>query len=221
MQIFIDTANLDEIREAAKLGIVSGVTTNPSLISKNAGGSFKDIILNIFDLVPGPVSAEVTGDTSDEMLSHAQEILNWSKSKEFKNRITIKVPMTVEGIKVVSALSAQGVATNCTLIFNVTQAVLACEAGATYISPFVGRIDDIGHNGIATLQDIVETVRANGYETKIIAASLRHVAHVTATAMIGCDIATIPFGVIKKMYSHPLTNAGLEAFNKDWDSFQK
>ncbi len=221
MQIFIDSANIDEIKEAATLGVISGVTTNPSLISKNNNGSFKDIILGIMDLIPGPISAEVSGKNASEMLSHAEEILDWSKSKEFKNRITIKVPMSVEGIKVVAELSSKGIATNCTLVFNVTQAILACEAGATYISPFVGRIDDIGHNGIATLQDIVETVRANGYETKVIAASIRHVAHVTATAMIGCDIATIPYSVIKQMYKHPLTDAGLEKFDKDWQAFQK
>jgi len=221
MKIFIDSASIEEIREAVSYGIISGVTTNPSLMAKTSGGSFKDIILNISKIVPGPISAEVTAPDFSGMMKQAEEIVNWSDDPDYKQRITIKVPITIEGTKTINALSGKGIATNCTLIFSVAQAILACEAGATYISPFVGRIDDIGHNGIATLQDILETVRANGYETSVIAASIRNKSHIIATSMIGCDIATVPLKVIKQMYEHPLTESGIEKFEKDWERFTK
>jgi len=221
MQIFVDSASIEEIENAVALGIVSGVTTNPSLISKSSNSSFKDTILKIASIAPGPISAEVTASNHKEMLDQAKDIVNWSKSSDYKERITIKVPATVEGIKAVSELTKMGISTNCTLVFSVAQALLACEAGATFISPFVGRIDDIGHNGIAALQDILETVRTNGYETKVIAASIRHMGHVTAASMLGCDIATIPFKVIKQMYVNPLTEAGVRKFEEDWEGYTK
>ncbi len=219
MRIFADTAILEEIREALSYGIISGVTTNPSLMAKNSGASFKETILSIADLVPGPISAEVTAHKWEDMVDQAREIVAWSDNPEFRKRITIKVPMTPDGTRAISELSSEGIDTNCTLIFSVTQATLACEAGATYISPFVGRLDDIGHNGIGVLESILEMVQANGYDTQVIAASIRHVGHVSASAMMGCDIATVPLKVIRQLFSHPLTTAGIEKFDKDWKGF--
>lgn len=219
MRIFADTAILEEIKEALSYGIISGVTTNPSLMAKNSGVSFKETILSIADIVPGPISAEVTADKWQDMVSEARDIVAWSESPEYRERITIKIPITAEGTRAISELSAEGIDTNCTLIFSVAQATLACEAGATYISPFVGRLGDIGHNGIGVLESILEMVQANGYDTQVIAASIRHVAHVSASAMMGCDIATVPLNVIRQMYSHPLTTAGIAKFEKDWRGY--
>jgi len=220
MQIFLDTASVDEIKKALQFGVISGVTTNPTLMCKEAGCDFKETILQIAKMVPGPVSAEVTALDAPGMIKQALEIVNWSDDPEFKDRITIKVPMMTEGTKVIKELSGQNIATNCTLIFSVTQALLACEAGATFISPFVGRIDDAGWDGSLVLKDIVEMVRANGYPVQIIAASIRHPTHVLNAAMLGCDIATIPLKVLEQLYKNPLTEIGIKKFNEDWKKFE-
>ncbi len=220
MQIFLDTASIDEIKKSLGFGVISGVTTNPSLLAKESGASFKDTILKIASIVPGPVSAEVTAPDAKTMLKQAAEIYSWSDDPEFKDRITIKVPMTAEGTYVINELRERGINTNCTLIFTVAQALLACEAGATFISPFVGRIDDIGWNGITALKDIISMVRANGYPTQIIAASIRTTTHVLEAASAGCDIATIPFKVLEQLYKNPLTEAGIKKFDEDWKKFQ-
>ncbi len=220
MKIFLDTANIDEIKQALDFGVISGVTTNPSLMAKTAGKSFKDIILEIAKIVPGPVSAEVTAPDADGMIKQALDIVDWSNDPDFKERITIKVPMNIPGTKVISELTKRGIATNCTLIFSVNQAHLACEAGATFISPFVGRLDDAGHEGIDSLCDIIDMVRVNNYNSKIIAASIRHPVHVMKASLAGCDIATIPFTVLKQLYNHPMTEAGIRKFEEDWKKFQ-
>lgn len=220
MKIFLDTANVDEIKQAMDLGVIAGVTTNPSLMAKTSGATFKDIILSIAKMVPGPVSAEVTAQDAQGMIKQALEIVDWSNDPDFRERITIKVPMNMPGTKVVNELSRRGIATNCTLIFSVNQALLACEAGATFISPFVGRLDDAGHEGIDSLTGIIEMVRVNNYNSQIIAASVRHPVHVMKAALAGCDIATIPFSVLKQIYSHPMTEAGIRKFEEDWKKFQ-
>jgi len=220
MQIFLDTASIDEIKKALQFGVISGVTTNPTLMCKEVGCDFKETILQIAKLVPGPVSAEVTAPNAKGMVKQALEIVNWSSDPEFKERITIKVPMMAEGTKAIEELSEQGIATNCTLIFSVPQALLACEAGATFISPFVGRIDDAGWDGLSVLKDIVEMVRVNGYAVQIIAASIRHPTHVFKAAMLGSDIATVPYKVLEQLYKNPLTEIGINKFNEDWKKFE-
>ena len=220
MKIFLDTANVDEIKQALDFGVISGVTTNPSLMAKTSGATFKDIILSIAKMVPGPVSAEVTAPDSKGMVEQALEIVDWSNDPDYRDRITIKVPMNAQGTKVINELSKRGIATNCTLIFSVNQALLACEAGATFISPFVGRLDDAGHEGIDSLSDIIDMVRMNNYNSQIIAASVRHPVHVMKAALAGCDIATIPFSVLKQIYNHPMTEAGIKKFEEDWKKFQ-
>jgi len=208
MKIFIDTAIIDEIKEAATWGIVDGVTTNPSLIAKN-GGKLEDVIREIVSLIDGPISAEVTEADYKTMYKQALEL-----AKIHKN-IVIKLPMTLEGIKTCKALTEKGIKTNVTLVFSVNQALLACKAGATYISPFLGRMDDkYGEgSGEALLQDIRAMIDNYCYETEIIAASIRHTTHAEAAALIGSDIATIPFKVLKEMYQHELTDAGLKIFD--------
>ncbi|NLI40723.1 MAG: fructose-6-phosphate aldolase [Caldisericales bacterium] len=220
MQIFLDTASVEEIKKALSFGVVSGVTTNPTLMSRESGASFKDIILKIAGMVPGPVSAEVTAHDAKGMISQAMEIVGWSDSDDFRDRITIKVPMTSEGTSAIKELSSRGISTNCTLVFTPVQAMLACEAGATFISPFVGRIDDSGLDGTAVLKDIVSMVRTNGYVSQIIAASIRHPAHVYGAAMLGCDIATIPLVVLEQCFKNPLTDIGIRKFDEDWKKFQ-
>lgn len=220
MQIFLDTASIDEIKKSLGFGVITGVTTNPSLLAKESGVSFKDTILEIASIVPGPVSAEVTAPDAKTMIKQALEIYSWSDDPDFKERITIKVPMTSEGTFVISELRERGINTNCTLIFTVAQALLACEAGATFISPFIGRIDDAGWNGISTLKDIISMVRTNGYPAQIIAASIRSTTHVTEAVLAGCDIATIPFKVLEQLFKNPLTDAGIKKFDEDWKKFQ-
>ncbi len=210
MKIFIDTADVNEIREAASLGIISGVTTNPSLIAKS-GRSFDDVIKEIVTIVDGPISGEVKATTSkcDDIVKEAREI-----AKIHKNMI-VKIPMTAEGIKAVSILSKEGIKTNVTLIFNVNQALFAAKAGATYVSPFVGRYDDVSEDGMQLIYDIVDVFTNYDIETEIIGASIRHPLHIVECAKAGCDIATIPYKVLMQAIKHPLTDQGIEKFIKD------
>ena len=205
MRLFIDTANLDEIKEAASWGVVRGVTTNPSLIAKE-GRDLKEVITEITSLVDGPISAEVNEGKAEDMIAQALEL-----AKIHKN-IVIKLPMTMEGIKACKALTDKGIKTNVTLIFSVHQALIACEAGATYISPFMGRMDDIGLDSTKLIEDISQLILNYRYDTQIIAASIRNVSHIETAALAGADIATIPFKVMAKMVEHPLTTAGLKIF---------
>ncbi len=220
MQIFLDTASIDEIKRVLNFGVISGVTTNPSLLCKESGACFREVITNIASMVPGPVSAEVNSPSAKGMVEEALEIVDWSDDPDFKERITIKVPMTSEGTKAIRELNERGIATNCTLIFSVNQALLACEAGATFISPFVGRLDDTGMDGMVVLGDILKMVRANGYAVQVIAASIRHPMHVMGAAMQGCDIATVPYKVLEQLYKNPLTDIGVRRFEEDWKKFQ-
>lgn len=211
MKIFIDTANVEHIREAASWGILSGVTTNPSLIAKE-GRDFQTVVREITEIVDGPISAEVLSDDAEGMLKEALEL-----SKLHKN-ITIKLPMTKEGLKAASVLSKKKIKTNVTLVFSANQALLAARAGATFVSPFVGRLDDIGNSGVALIEEIVEIFTFHDIKTEIIAASIRTPMNVIECAKAGANIATIPFDVLNKMFQHPLTDAGIERFKKDWAS---
>ncbi len=215
MKLFIDTANIDEIKKAASMGVVCGVTTNPSLIAKE-GRDFHKTILEIAEIVDGPISAEVISLQSDEMVNEAEVL-----AKLHKN-VIIKVPMTEEGLKAVKILSSKGIKTNVTLIFSAAQALLAAKAGATYVSPFVGRLDDIGLDGITLIQEIVDIF--NNYvdiDTEIIAASIRNPIHVTRAAALGCHIATVPFKILTQMQKHPLTDKGIQQFLADWEGMKK
>jgi transaldolase len=219
MRIFLDTANLDEIRTAARWGILAGVTTNPSLMAKEAAlqgkrVDFKAQIVEICDIVRGPVSAEVTATDVDGMVSQAREIATWSPY------VVVKIPITAAGLEAIHILSDEGINTNCTLIFSVNQALLAATAGATYVSPFLGRLDDIGHEGMQIVRDLADIFDRYGFETQIIAASLRHPLHVIEAAKAGADIATMPFTVLQSMLRHPLTDIGQERFLADWKKFE-
>ena len=211
MQIFVETANTEEIREAASWGIVSGVTTNPSLIAKE-GRDFKAVVKEITEIVDGSVSAEVLSDDAEGMIAEARELAG------IHPNVTIKIPMTEEGLKAVHVLSKEEISTNVTLIFSAAQALLAARAGATYVSPFVGRLDDISNEGLQVIKDIVAVFAIHDIGTKIIAASIRTPMHVLDCAKAGADIATIPFGVLKKMFQHPLTDRGIAQFKKDWEN---
>lgn len=210
MKFFIDTANTDEIRKAWELGVIDGVTTNPSLMAKE-GKDPVEVLKTICSIVNGPVNAEVVGLTADVMIKEAKVL-----SKIHKN-IVIKIPMIEEGLKAVKKLSAQGIKTNVTLIFSATQALLAAKAGASYVSPFVGRLDDISHDGMEIVGQIIDIYDNYLFETEIIVASVRNPLHVLDAAMMGADIATIPFSVISQLAKHPLTDIGLEKFLKDWE----
>ncbi|QWQ39406.1 fructose-6-phosphate aldolase [Gemella sp. zg-570] len=211
MRFFIDTANVDEIRLANDLGIICGVTTNPSLIAKE-GRNFEDVIKEITSIVDGPISGEVkaTTELAEDIMEEAREI-----AKIHPNMI-VKIPMTEEGLKATSILSKEGIKTNLTLIFTPTQALLAARAGATYVSPFLGRLDDISQDGLNLIGDIVEIFRVNNIESEIIAASVRNPIHVLECAKLGCDIATIPYKVIRQLIQHPLTDKGIELFKQDY-----
>ncbi|UHR03162.1 fructose-6-phosphate aldolase [Peptoniphilus sp. GNH] len=210
MKIFIDTANIDEISEIAKWGILEGVTTNPSLIAKE-GRDFKEVVKEICEIVDGPISAEVISTKWEDMVKEAKEL-----AKIHKN-IIIKVPMTEEGLIAVKELKKNGIKTNVTLIFSVGQALLAAKAGASYVSPFLGRLDDIGVDSEHFLKNVVEVFSELDEECEIIAASIRNMEHVTKCARIGADIATVPYKVLKDMTKHPLTDAGIARFLKDWE----
>ncbi len=205
MKLFIDTANINDIRTASKWGCIKGATTNPSLIAKE-GRKLTDVIQEIVTLIDGPISAEVQEASTEKMVEEAKELVKLHKN------IVVKVPMTLDGIATVSQLSKLGIKTNVTLVFSVPQAVMACEAGATYISPFMGRVDDAGDSGAELIEKIMAMIANYGYETEVIAASIRNLAHVEQAALAGADIATIPFAVLEKMVIHPLTTAGLQIF---------
>lgn len=214
MKLFIDTANVDQIREANELGVICGVTTNPSLIAKE-GRDFVEVVKEITTIVDGPISAEVISLDHEGMVKEARELV------KIHENIVIKIPMTLEGLKAVKILSAEGVKTNVTLIFSAAQALLAARAGATYVSPFIGRVDDVGNDGMALIEEIVDIFNVQGIETEIIAASIRNPLHVTYAARLGCDIATVPYNVIVQMTKHPLTDIGIERFLKDWEGVPK
>jgi len=210
MKFFIDTANIEEIKEAAKLGVLDGVTTNPTLISR-VEGKFEDILRSICEVVDGPVSAEVVSLDAEGMIREAREL-----AKIHKN-IVIKIPITSEGLKAIKQLESEGIRVNVTLIFSATQALLAAKAGASFVSPFVGRIDDISSGGMGLVHDIVTIFDNYNFKTEVIVASIRHAMHVVEAALIGAHIATIPFKVIEQLVKHPLTDAGIKKFLADWD----
>ncbi len=210
MKFFIDTANVAEIKKGLEMGMVDGVTTNPSLIAKE-NRPFEEIIAEICNLVAGPVSAEVVSLDKDGMVAEARELV------KIADNIVIKIPMTSEGLMAVKQLAAEGIKTNVTLVFSCAQALLAAKAGATFVSPFVGRLDDIGVQGMDLIGDIVAVYDNYGYQTEIIVASVRSPQHVTDSALLGADIATIPFKVITQLSRHPLTDKGMEQFLADWE----
>lgn len=214
MKLFIDTANVEEIREINQWGVICGVTTNPSLIAKE-GRDFKQVIEEISNIVEGPISAEVISLEWEEMVKEARELA------KIHPNIVIKIPMTKDGLKAVNMLSKEGIKTNVTLVFSPNQALLAAKSGANYVSPFVGRLDDIGNEGIYIIKDIVEIFNIHDINTEIIAASIRHPVHVIQAAKAGSHIATIPYKVFLQMLSHPLTDIGIEKFLKDWEGVNK
>ena len=214
MKIFLDTANVEQIREAASWGIVDGVTTNPSLIAKE-GRDFKEVVREICEIVDGPISAEVISLDADGMVEEARELA------KIHENIVIKIPMTVEGLKAVKRLSSEGIKTNVTLVFSANQALLAMKAGATYISPFVGRLDDIGSVGMELVTQIMDIIDNYGFETEVIVASVRNPIHALDAALLGAHIATLPFSVLEKMVKHPKTDEGIERFLKDWEKVPK
>ena len=210
MKFFIDTANIDEIKEAHSMGMVDGVTTNPSLIAKE-GRDFEEIIKQICDIVDGPISAEVISLDTDGMVKEARHL-----AKIHKN-IVVKIPMTVDGLKATRKLSVDGIKTNVTLVFSPLQALMAAKAGATYVSPFIGRLDDLSQEGLLLVEQIVEIYSNYAFDTEIIVASIRSPVHVLESALMGADIATIPFKVLGKLAAHPLTDKGIKAFLDDWN----
>ena len=212
MKLFVDTGKIEDIKKANDLGVICGVTTNPSLIAKEGGRSQEEILKEIASIVDGPISGEVKATTVDAegMIKEGREIAAMHPN------MVVKIPMTAEGLKAVKVLSAEGIKTNVTLIFSANQAILAANAGATYVSPFLGRLDDINMAGIDLIRDIAEIFDIYGYETEIIAASVRNPIHVTDCALAGADIATVPYSVIETMINHPLTTAGIEKFQKDY-----
>lgn len=216
MRIFLDTANLDEIREAARWGICDGVTTNPSLFAKESGDgvSYQDRIREIAAIVDGPISAECVTRTADELVAEARELASWHPN------VVVKIPLDEAGLEAISRVSGEGIRVNTTLIFSVNQALLAANAGATYVSPFIGRLDDIGQDGVAMVQEVLELFDRFHMPTQVIAASVRHTGHVQACAAVGAHIATVPLKVLKQMIKHPLTDKGIDAFLADWEKAQ-
>jgi len=210
VKIFLDTASVDDIREAASWGILDGVTTNPSLVSKEHGRTFDDILNEIVTITNGPVSAEVVADHSEDMVTQGERLAKVAPN------IVVKIPMGVEGLKAIRVLSEKEIATNCTLIFNATQAMLAAKAGATFVSPFLGRLDDIGHDGMELIGQIVTIFDNYAFDTEVLAASIRNPLHVVDAALHGADICTIPFKILQQIVKHPLTDIGIERFNSDW-----
>jgi transaldolase len=210
MRIFLDTANIEQIRQAARLGIVSGVTTNPSLVSNEGMADYEAVVKEICAIIPGPVSAEVLGTEAQTMIEQARQIAGWAPN------VAIKIPATADGLEAISALSKDGIKVNFTLCFSLNQALLAALAGAAYVSPFVGRLDDIGHDGMALVTDIVAVYKNYGLTTQVIAASIRHPQHCVAAAKAGAHIATVPYAVLMQMIRHPLTDIGITRFLDDW-----
>ncbi len=218
MRIFLDTANIDEIRQAARLGVLSGVTTNPSLAAKEGIGdleNYKAAVLEIASIVDGPISAEVIGLEADAMMDEGRRIARWHPN------VVVKLPSTPAGLEAMSVLSKEGIRINQTLCFSVNQAILGVQAGATFVSPFVGRLDDEGHDGMQLVADIVKIFKEYKFETKVLAASIRHPLHCVAAAKAGADIATVPFNVLMQMIHHPLTDVGVSRFAQDWERVVK
>ena len=215
MRIFLDTANIDEIRQAAKLGVISGITTNPSLVAKEQRADMKAVVQEIASIIDGPISAEVLSLEPQAMIQEAREVSTWHPN------VAVKIPMSEAGLEAISTLSKEGIKTNLTLCFSVNQALLAATAGATFVSPFVGRLDDIGHDGMQIVFEIVEMYEQYKMSTQVIAASIRHPLHVVVAAKAGAHIATVPYKVFKQMINHPLTDIGIDRFAADWQSIQK
>jgi transaldolase len=214
MKFFIDTADLDEVREANDLGVLDGVTTNPSLMKKAGGADFHEHIFKICEIVDGDVSAEVTATDYDGIMEEGRTLAR------IHDNVVVKVPLILDGIKAIKSLKEEGIRTNCTLCFSATQALIAAKAGAAYISPFIGRLDDISATGMDLIGQIVQIYTNYGYDTEVLAASIRHPLHVVEAAMLGADVATMPFSVIKQLLKHPLTDLGLERFLDDWKAYQ-
>ena len=211
MKFFVDTADVSQIRRAKQMGLADGVTTNPSLVSKTGRG-FKETLAEICEVVhPGPVSAEVISLEADKMVAEARRLA------KIADNITVKIPMTKDGMKAVRILQGEGIRTNVTLVFSANQGLLACKAGASFMSPFIGRLDDIGHNGMELVAELLEIKGHYGFETQVIVASIRHPEHVKQAALLGADIATIPFAVMDKLFGHALTDVGIERFLADWE----
>jgi len=210
MRIFLDTANIDQIRQADKLGVISGVTTNPSLVSKEGLADYKAVVKEICSIIPGPVSAEVLTEEAQPMIEQARDISTWAPN------VVIKIPATADGLEAISVLASEKIKINMTLCFSLNQAILGALAGATYVSPFVGRLDDIGHNGMDLVKDIVDVFDNYKLSTEVIAASIRHSQHCVAAAKVGAHIATVPYTVLMQMLHHPLTDIGVARFLSDW-----
>jgi len=213
MKFFIDTANIEEIREAHSMGMVDGVTTNPSLVAKEER-DFEELIKEICDIVDGPISAEVVSLEADGMIKEARHLAG------IHPNIVVKIPMSVEGLKATRQLAEEGIKTNVTLVFSPLQALMAAKAGASYVSPFIGRLDDISHDGLQLVEQIVEIYSNYAFDTEIIVASVRNPLHILESALLGADIATIPFNVLAKLAAHPLTDKGIKAFLDDWNKLQ-
>lgn len=214
MKFFIDTADVDEIREAVSYGLVDGVTTNPSLIAQT-GKTFDQVAKEIMALVDGPISLEVTAEDAEGMIAQARDLTKYGPN------VVIKIPMTLDGLKAVKTLYAEGIKTNVTLLFSVSQALLAAKAGATYVSPFVGRLDDISENGMELIEKIIQIYENYGFDTQVLVASIRNPIHVVESALLGADVATIPLKVIRQLAKHPQTDIGLAKFMKDWEKVPK
>jgi len=214
MKLFLDTADIEEIRTAARWGVLDGVTTNPSLYAK-VGGSYEDILREITELTPGPVSAEVVADDVDGMLTEGRAFAKIAQN------IYVKVPMSEEGLEAIHRFAQEGIKTNCTLIFTANQGLLAAKAGASLLSPFIGRLDDIGQDGMEVIRELVTIVELHGLETEVLAASIRHPRHITDAAMAGSHVATLPFKVLQQLVHHPLTDKGIVTFRQDWDKARK
>lgn len=215
MRIFLDTANIDEIREAAKLGVVSGITTNPSLLAKERTADMKAVVQEIASIIDGPISAEVLSLEPNAMIEEARVVSSWSPN------IVVKIPMSESGLQAISTLSREGIRTNLTLCFSLNQALLGTIAGATYVSPFVGRLDDISHDGMQLVSDIVKVFDHFKVSTQVLAASIRHPLHVVVAAKAGAHIATVPYKVLKQMVRHPLTDIGIARFAEDWQNIPR
>ena len=215
MKFFIDTANLSEIKEANAMGVLDGVTTNPSLCAKEGISDFEKFIAEVCDTVEGDVSAEVVATDYEGILAEGRKLA------KIADNVVVKVPLIKEGIKAIKTFTDEGIKTNCTLCFSPTQALVAAKAGATYISPFVGRLDDISTNGMQLIAEIVQIYQNYGYDTEVLVASIRHPMHVVEAGQIGADVATMPFGVIERLIKHPLTDNGLKNFLADWDKLQE
>jgi transaldolase len=215
MRIFLDTANISDIRQAAKLGVISGITTNPSLVAKEKQTDMKAVIQEISSIIDGPISAEVLSLEPEAMIREAREVSSWSPN------VVVKIPMSASGLEAISVLSKENVRTNLTLCFSLNQALLGALAGATYVSPFVGRLDDISHDGMELVCDMVDVFDHYGLPAQVIAASIRHPLHVVAAAKAGAHIATVPYAVLMRMLKHPLTDIGISRFAEDWRNIQK